>query len=414
MDRSYDAIIVGGGFAGGALATVLARAGKSVLVLEKTTAYRDLVRGEWIAPWGVVEAQRLGIYDALIAAGGHHVRYHVEYGEGIDPAEAEGVRLDMTSFLPRVPGPLCIGHPAACAALAASAETAGAKVIRGIADVAIEAGDPWSVRYFVDGREEEARAPLVIGADGRNSTVRRVLGLRLHRDTPHHWFSGLLVEGAEGWPDDLQTMGTERDVQFFVFPQGEGRLRLYLSYPLEQKTRLAGEEAPQRFLEAFRLASVPHAEAVAGARIAGPCRSVPNEDTWVDRPAAAGLVLVGDAAGWNDPIIGQGLSISLRDVRIVSELILGATRPDDALFEPYVEERTERLRRLRFCAQIDSAIHAEFGEEAQARRLAIRAKRATDPAFLLATAAVMIGPEILPAEAFSEDVRRSAMELAPL
>lgn len=53
MPPSFDAVIVGSGIAGGGLATVLARAGKSVLLLEKSTVYRDQVRGEppsWSGP----------------------------------------------------------------------------------------------------------------------------------------------------------------------------------------------------------------------------------------------------------------------------------------------------------------------------------------------------------------------------
>ncbi|WBL37472.1 FAD-dependent oxidoreductase [Tepidiforma flava] len=84
MER-YDVIIVGGGIAGSGLATVLARAGRSVLVLERTEQFRDVVRGEWIAPWGVVEARRTGLYDVLAGVSQHHLPYHVEYGEGIDP-----------------------------------------------------------------------------------------------------------------------------------------------------------------------------------------------------------------------------------------------------------------------------------------------------------------------------------------
>ena len=53
----YDVVIAGAGIGGSALATVLARAGRSVLVLEKKTAYRDRVRGEWMAPWGVAEGR---------------------------------------------------------------------------------------------------------------------------------------------------------------------------------------------------------------------------------------------------------------------------------------------------------------------------------------------------------------------
>ena len=47
-----DAIIVGGGLGGSALAEQLARAGRNVLVLERETKFRDRVRGENMLPWG--------------------------------------------------------------------------------------------------------------------------------------------------------------------------------------------------------------------------------------------------------------------------------------------------------------------------------------------------------------------------
>ena len=55
MAGKYDLIIVGGGIGGSALAATMAKAGRSVLLLEKSTVYEDHVRGEWIAPWGVAE-----------------------------------------------------------------------------------------------------------------------------------------------------------------------------------------------------------------------------------------------------------------------------------------------------------------------------------------------------------------------
>src|SRR5882757_1336775 len=59
--HSHDVVIVGGGIAGSALATVLARNGLDVLVLERQTEFRDKVRGEVILPWGVAEMLRLDL-----------------------------------------------------------------------------------------------------------------------------------------------------------------------------------------------------------------------------------------------------------------------------------------------------------------------------------------------------------------
>src|SRR5438445_9574752 len=122
----FEVVIIGGGIAGNALATVLARAGRAVLVLERSTVYRDKVRGEVFHAWGVAEAQRLGIYDTLICSGGiHHTRF-VPYDETMAPAEAEAAALPLDRVLPGVPGTLGVGHPRACEALSRAAVASGA------------------------------------------------------------------------------------------------------------------------------------------------------------------------------------------------------------------------------------------------------------------------------------------------
>ena len=68
----FDVVIVGGGVAGGALGTRLARDGLGVLILERTLVHVDRIRGESMPPWGVQEAAQLGILDELLAAGGHY------------------------------------------------------------------------------------------------------------------------------------------------------------------------------------------------------------------------------------------------------------------------------------------------------------------------------------------------------
>ena len=400
MAERFDAIIVGGGIAGSGLGAVLARGGKSVLILERSSQFEDMVRGEWVAPWGVVDAKRTGLYEVLLRANEHHITSHVEYGDGIDPDAAEANVLDL-GFLPGIPGPLAVGHPQACQALFDAAIEAGATTVRGVTAVAVSPGPSPRVQYTVDGVAHEATCRIVAGADGRGSVVRRQAGIELEHDKTHHFFAGLLVDQAEAWPAELQTMGTEGDVQFFVFPQGNGRARLYLGFATEQKSRFAGADKEQRFLDAFRLTSVPRSDALANARIAGPCHAIPNHSTWTDSPIAPGMLLLGDAAGYNDPIIGQGLSIAMRDIRVVSELMLGSASWNEALFAPYVEERTERMRRLRLAVAMDSIIHAEFGPEATARKLRIFGLQRTDPTITMARSAVMIGPELIPATAFT-------------
>jgi 2-polyprenyl-6-methoxyphenol hydroxylase-like FAD-dependent oxidoreductase len=65
MIQGPEIAIVGGGIGGGALATVLARNGLSVAVLERDLCAVDRVRGEFMAPWGVAEAARLDLLDIL-------------------------------------------------------------------------------------------------------------------------------------------------------------------------------------------------------------------------------------------------------------------------------------------------------------------------------------------------------------
>ncbi len=402
-----DVVIAGAGIGGSALATVLARAGLAVVVLEKETEYRDRVRGEWIAPWGVSEAQRLGLYDTLRAGGGHHVVEQRTYHDALDAEPSDLNTIALANVLPDVPGPLCLGHPTMCRLLSDAAHQAGARVLRGVDAITLGAAERGrrTVGFTHDGATHAARPRLVIGADGRGSPIRKQAGIELHRDPTHHLFAGLLVEGADDWPATVQSTGVEGDVHYLIFPQGNGRARLYLGYGLDQRRRLGGADAAERFLDAYRLRGLPGSAALSAARPAGPCHAYGNEDTWTETPVADGVVLIGDAAGHNDPIIGQGLSITLRDVRLVRDVMLGGADWSPAAFAPYVEERRERMRRLRFVAALDSTLENEFGPAAEARRARARERQLADPSLLSWFLAAFAGPDALPAEAFDPSVR---------
>ncbi|MBL8773710.1 MAG: FAD-dependent monooxygenase [Phenylobacterium sp.] len=400
---AYDLIIVGGGIGGSALATVMARAGASVLLLEQSAAYEDRVRGEWIAPWGVDEVKRVGLYDLLIEAGGHHLHRHVTYDETLDPAAAEARTLPLGIFRPDVPGPLCLGHPHHCQTLFDAASAAGAVTLRQARVTELQGGPTPRVVYEVDGETFIATARLLVGADGRTSQVREAAGITLHQDKPHHWFGGLLIDGADEWPADMQAIGTEGDFAFLAFPQGGGKVRIYGGYALDQAQRFKGPDGARRFLDAFAMSCSPQNRHLVSGEPAGPLFSYFNNDSWTDEPFAPGVVLVGDAAGWNDPILGLGLSITYRDVRIVSELLKETEDWAELSFAPYAEERAERMRRLRFAARMQAALDMEFDEAARARRARVFAKSAADPSFKVQGFAVMAGPEALPAEAFTQE-----------
>jgi 2-polyprenyl-6-methoxyphenol hydroxylase-like FAD-dependent oxidoreductase len=398
----HDLIIVGGGISGSALAATMAKAGKSVLVLEQSTVFEDRVRGEWISPWGVVETKRLGLYDLLMQAGGHHLDRHVTYDESRTPETSEQQALPLNIFAPGVPGPLCIGHPHHCQTLFDEAARSGAHMLRGVSVKKIAPGSPSSVTYEKDGVTHEATAPLLVGADGRLSPTRAAAGITLHQDKPHHWFAGLLIDGAPGWDPTLQAIGTEGDLGFLAFPQGDGRVRIYGGYALEQRSRFAGPDGAQRFLEAFRMRSAPHNRHLVEGTVAGPLYSYFNNDSWTDEPYANGVVLVGDAAGWNDPIIGLGLSITYRDVRIVSDILKATPAGTPPDFSSYRDERTERMRRLRFAASLTAALDMEFDDKARERRRSYHERAAADPTLGLHAIAVMAGPENAPPETFTE------------
>ena len=77
--RSYDIITVGGGIAASTLAKAMAGRGAKVLLLEREKQFKDRVRGEAVVPWGVAEANELGLCSLLKEKCAHEVP-HVEAG----------------------------------------------------------------------------------------------------------------------------------------------------------------------------------------------------------------------------------------------------------------------------------------------------------------------------------------------
>jgi len=392
-----DVVVVGGGIAGSALAATLAPAGLSVLVLERQTQYRDKVRGEYMHPWGAAEAQRLGLVDTLLTAGGGFCDRFVPYEEGVDPADAEARSLPL-SMIPGVAGAINVGHPQASEALNALAEARGATVVRGVGDVSVTDGASPRVQYELDGLLHDVDCRFIVGADGRQSTVRRALGIDMRYEESKYLLGGMLVRG-EGW-SDASVSGTEGDVHFLIFPRPNGFARLYVACAPGPHT--SGSDKARHFLDSFRLECIPYGDALADAEQAGPVAYVPGSDSWIDRPVGSNVVLVGDAAGWTDPIIGEGLSMAMRDARMVAEVLLADDWSVDA-FEPYAVERAERSRRLRISGRVITELRCTFGPEGRARREAFGVEVQSNPLTVALAACCIGGPENAPPEAFTDE-----------
>jgi 2-polyprenyl-6-methoxyphenol hydroxylase-like FAD-dependent oxidoreductase len=388
-----EVVIVGGGIGGASLAGALARGGLDVTVLEASTAYADRVRGESMQAWGVGEAKALGVEPVLLAAGAHIAPVWKTF----DADGTEGLELPMSAMVPGVAGTLNLRHPVACQALIDDAAGAGATVVRGVSDVHVDVGSSPRVTYSTGGSVAEVDAALVVGADGRASTVRRAAGITLERQEPFSYIAGLLVEGLEV-PADHDLLVSDEAQFSLLFHQGGGRARSYLCMGLSRKHRFAGREGATHFLEACADSVHPSIAALADATVAGPCAAYAGDDTWTGTPYGEGVVLIGDAAGHNDPVIGQGLSVALRDVRIVRDLLLDGARTPDA-FVPYGQERIRRMERLRLIADIIAVSEAEDAANQPARRDFVARQNADpDSGLLTLMLGAFAGPETVPDE----------------
>jgi 2-polyprenyl-6-methoxyphenol hydroxylase-like FAD-dependent oxidoreductase len=404
--------IIGSGIAGSALAAALANDGVPVLVLERTDQFVDHVRGEYMHPWGVAEAMQLGLYDDLIKAGGNVISRFVGYDEVFSPAEAEATTLPLADLVPGVPGALGIGHPVACQALFDAALSAGAHALRGVEQVKVTPGESIEVRYVHGGSEHAVRPRLVVAADGRESSTRRQLGIELEKTDPRIFLAGMLVDNLRGWPNTDSVIGTSGDAILLAFPQDENKARLYIGYSIEDKTRLAGADKAKTFLEAFRVDAIPDCERFVYANPAGPCAAYSMFDSWSDSVVADGVVFAGDAAGFSDPTIGQGLSVALRDARMIRDVLLGGEDWSKEAFAPYVEERAERMRRLRFIVQVFTDAHIPLGRDKVSERRRRKNLMMRDNDLFMLVAAMTCGPELAPESCFATEVREKLLNPA--
>lgn len=358
----YDIITVGGGLGGSALAIAMARAGKQVLVLESEEAFRDRVRGEQLAAWGAAEAKELGILDLLCSTCANEETWFDLYFGGMQVQHR-----NLLETTPHQLPNLTFFHPEMQEALLREAEASGAEVRRGARVAGVEPGDRPAVLLRRNGDGERVEARLVVGADGRNSATRKLAGFAVERDPDRLQIGGILMENCP-LPADTAHLYFNPPLGMAspVFPQANGRARVYLVTRVDQSPGHSGEKDLPAFLDNCKQCGVPESVLQDGKFI-GPLATFKGASTWVEHPHRDGVLLVGDASGHSDPSWGQGLSHTLRDVRTLRDRLL---ETDDwaAAADAYAREQQETFMVQRTVEDWFSTFFYDVGPEADERR----------------------------------------------
>jgi 2-polyprenyl-6-methoxyphenol hydroxylase-like FAD-dependent oxidoreductase len=306
---NYDIITVGGGIAASTLAKAMAGRGAKVLVLEREKQFKDRVRGEGVVPWGVAEANELGICCLLKEKCAHDVPY-VEAGSGL---------RDLRATTPQQLPLLSFPHQVMQETLLAAAENAGAEVRRGISVEHVERGVEPTV--VVEGHSHERiSARLVVAADGRGSAVRKWTGFSVCEQSNDYYMAGVLLTNVHASREIFYAVfNPELGTWTGLIPQVGDQFRAYFVYPKTMGYRLQGESMLNLFIREAAKGYAPMADYLADAKSIGPLASFDASDKWVEHPYRDGVVLVGDAAATSDPTYGQGLSFAMHAARVLRD-----------------------------------------------------------------------------------------------
>ena len=341
-----DVLVAGAGPAGSATAAFLARAGCSVLAVDRAAFPRDKACSEYMSPETVRILSRLGVMEALERAGAvalEGMKITAPFG-----ATAHG-KFALAGHRPFRPTGLSVSRRILDHELVAAARIAGAVVIEQacveelLYDGGMVAG---AVVRDRGGQRHSIRARLTVGADGLRSVVARRLGHRTH-GTPRRVAFVTHVAG-------VQDMSRSAELHFGksgyigLNPIGHDCTNISLVIPAERAAPARGR-VEQFFSETLGefpdvRDRVEPGELIRRVMATGPFAA------WSGRVVAPGALLVGDAADFFDPFSGDGIHAALRGAELVMETVVPAlSRPGPLTVDRLIEYR--RMRRRTFAGK---------------------------------------------------------------
>lgn len=317
----YDAIIIGGGVAGAASATLLARRGLRVLVTDRTALPAPAVSTHFFGPTVLTALDELGLLDQVLATGAPPLRrWHLEVEDGYYGGP----------MLPRSAHPynLCVRRETLSSILLDAAVQAGAEVReRRAVRSLLRDGD----RVIgVAGAGWQEKSHVVIGADGRGSPTARQVGAATTFDagalrcTFHAYWRGvapLPAASLELWHNDgsLVQMG----------PCNGGLWVVMLSAPVAEFAALRDTDRGDVSGYEQRLAAIPAMQTrLAGAERMSPVFGSGKLRNFHRAPAGPGWRLAGDAYCHKDPLFGAGIADSFAAARALADTIPGAVQEE--------------------------------------------------------------------------------------
>ncbi len=321
-------VIVGAGPAGAALAYLLARRGVEVTLLERHPGFERTFRGDGLQPSGIDAFDQMGLGDRLRQLPQAIVNTIDIYKGGRRRAR---LATESLGFIP-----CFIPQPAVLAMLTEqSRQHPSFQMHMGTAvrDL-IRAGDR-VVGVQADGSDgpREFAADLVIGTDGRYSTVRKRGAFTEPRSPQHFDVLNFVVPFPDFWPDRT-TVRLELGPGCLTggIPTADGRLWVGMTIQKGQykALRAAGpdgltEELLRRTSPDLAAHLRANAEALKHPVLLDVI--VGRLETWT----APGLLLLGDAAHPMSPNGGQGINVALRDALVAANHLCPVlTRGNDA------------------------------------------------------------------------------------